>query len=126
MKLPAIFASPANMRTVLQGTTIFKKGDDSGEMYVVESGEVDILINGKVVETVRAEGFFGEISLIEDSLRTADAVARTDCKLLPVNRHHFLYMVDEIPQFALHVMKGMADRLRRADRRASGEVETED
>lgn len=126
MKLPAIFASPANMRTVLQGTTIFKKGDDSGEMYVVESGEVDILINGKVVETVRAEGFFGEISLIEDTVRTADAVARTDCKLLPVNRHHFLYMVDEIPQFALHVMKGMADRLRRADRRASGEVETED
>lgn len=126
MKLPEIFASPANMRTVLQGTPIFRKGDESGEMYVVESGEVEILINGVVVETVRAEGFFGEISLIEDSLRTADAVARTDCKLLPVNRHHFLYMVDEIPHFALHVMKGMADRLRRADRRALGEVETED
>lgn len=126
MKLPAIFASPANMRTVLKGTPIFKKGDDSGEMYVVDSGEVDIVINGVIVETVRSEGFFGEISLIEDSVRSADAVARTDCKLLPVNRHHFLYMVDEIPQFALHVMKGMADRLRRADRRASGEVETED
>ncbi len=126
MKLPAIFASPANMRTVLKGTPIFRKGDDSGEMYVVDSGEVDIVINGVIVETVRSEGFFGEISLIEDSVRSADAVARTDCKLLPVNRHHFLYMVDEIPQFALHVMKGMADRLRRADRRASGEVETED
>lgn len=126
MKLPAIFASPANMRTVLKGTPIFQKGDESGEMYVVDSGEVDILINGVVVETVRSEGFFGEISLIEDTLRTADAVARTDCKLLPVNRHHFLYMVDEVPQFALHVMKGMADRLRRADKRASGEVETED
>ena len=126
MKLPAIFASPANMRTVLKGTPIFKKGDDSGEMFVVESGEVDIVLNGVIIETVRAEGFFGEISLIEDSLRTADAVARTDCKLLPVNRHHFLYMVDEMPQFALHVMKGMADRLRRADRRAQGEVVTED
>jgi CRP/FNR family transcriptional regulator, cyclic AMP receptor protein len=126
MKLPAIFASPANMRTVLQGTPIFQKGDESGEMYVVDSGEVDILINGVVVETVRSEGFFGEISLIEDTLRTADAVARTDCKLLPVNRHHFLYMVDEVPQFALHVMKGMADRLRRADKRAQGEVESED
>lgn len=126
MKLPAIFASPANMRTVLKGTPIFKKGDDSGEMYVVDSGEVDIVINGVIVETVRSEGFFGEISLIEDTVRTADAVARTDCKLLPVNRHHFLYMVDEVPQFALHVMKGMADRLRRADRRALGEAEPED
>lgn len=45
-------------------------------------------------------------------------MAKTDCKLLPVNRHHFLYMVEEMPQFALHVMKGMADRLRNADRRA--------
>ena len=50
----------------------------------------------------------------------ADAIARTDCKLVPVNRHHFLYMVDEMPQFALHVMKGMADRLRNADKRAAG------
>jgi CRP-like cAMP-binding protein len=88
-------------------------------MFVVQSGEVDIILNGKVVETVGPEGFFGEISLIEDSARAADAIAKTDCTLLPVNRHHFLFMVDEMPQFALHVMKGMADRLRRADQRAA-------
>ena len=118
MKLPEIFASPANVRAVPQGTPIFNAGDESGEMFVVESGEVDILIHGVIVETVGPEGFFGEISLIEDSERTADAIARTDCRLLPVNRHHFLVLVDEMPQFALHVMKGMADRLRRADKRA--------
>lgn len=118
MKLPEIFASPVNVRTFAQGTPIFSVGDDSGEMFVVQSGEVDIIIDGRVVETVAPEGFFGEISMVEDSPRTADAVARTDCRLLPVNKHHFLYMVDEMPQFALHVMKGMADRLRRADQRA--------
>jgi CRP/FNR family transcriptional regulator, cyclic AMP receptor protein len=118
MKLPEIFASPANVRTVLQGTPIFNKGDESGEMFVVQSGEVDILINGVVVETIGPDGFFGEISLIEDSARAADAMARTDCKLLPVNRHHFLFMIEATPQFAIHVMKGMADRLRRADKRA--------
>jgi len=121
MKLPEIFASPANVRTILPGTAIFNIGDESGEMYVVQSGEVDIVLNGVVIETVGPDGFFGEISLIEDSARTADAVARTDCKLLPVNRHHFLFLVDEVPQFALHVMKGMADRLRRADARAAGQ-----
>jgi len=120
MKLPDIFASPANVRSVLQGTLIFNAGDDAGEMFVVQSGEVDILINGVVVETIGPDGFFGEIALIEESLRSADAVARTDCRLLPINRHHFLFMVDEMPQFALHIMKGMADRLRRADKRASG------
>jgi CRP/FNR family cyclic AMP-dependent transcriptional regulator len=119
MKLPEIFANPVNIRSFAKGTSIFNAGDDSGEMFVVQSGEVDIVLNGKVVETVGPEGFFGEISLIEDAARAADAVASTDCKLLPVNRHHFLYMVDEMPQFAIHVMKGMADRLRNADRRAA-------
>lgn len=121
MKLPEIFASPVNIRTFAQGAPIFSVGDDAGEMFVVETGEVDIVIDGKVVETVVPQGFFGEISLVEDSPRTADAIARTDCRLLPVNRHHFLYMVDEMPQFALHVMKGMADRLRRADQRAASD-----
>jgi CRP/FNR family cyclic AMP-dependent transcriptional regulator len=120
MKLPEIFSSPANVRAVPAGTRIFSQGDESGEMFVLDSGEVDILIHGVVIETVRAEDFFGEISLIEDSARSADAVARTDCRLLPINRHHFLTMVEEIPQFALHVMKGMADRLRNADKRAEG------
>lgn len=118
MKLPDIFASPANVRTVAQGTPIFRQGDDSGEMYVVDSGVVDILINGVVIESIFAEGFFGEISLIEDSARTADALARTDCKLLTINRHHFLSLIEVLPQFAIYVMKGMADRLRSADRRA--------
>jgi len=118
MKLPEIFANPVNIRAFAQGSPIFNAGDDSGEMFVVESGEVEIIINGKSVETIGPEGFFGEISLIEDSVRAADAVAKTDCRLLPVNRHHFLFLVDEMPQFALHVMKGMADRLRNADKRA--------
>lgn len=120
MKLPQIFSSPANIRSFVEGDVIFRTGDDSGEMFVVESGAVDIVINGELVETVGPEDFFGEISLIEDSQRAADAIARTDCRLLPVNRHHFLFMVDETPEFALHVMKGMANRLRMADKRAKG------
>ena len=118
MKLPEIFASPVNIRAFAQGVAVFKSGDDAGEMFVIQSGEVDIMIDGDVVETIGPDGFFGEMSLIDESARSADAIARTDCKLLPVNRHHFLFMVNETPLFALHVMKGMADRLRRAARHA--------
>lgn len=118
MKLPLVFSNPANTRACPKGTVIFQKGDEALEMFVVQSGEVDILINGEVVETIGPDGFFGEMSLIDDTARSADAVAKTECSLIPVNRHHFLFMVDEIPFFALHVMKGMADRLRKADRRA--------
>ncbi|MCB1277324.1 cyclic nucleotide-binding domain-containing protein [Prosthecobacter sp.] len=120
MKLPNVFSNPANIRSCPAGTVIFQKGDEALEMFVVQSGEVEILINGKAVETIGPDGFFGEMSLIDDSVRSADAVAKTDCTLLPVNRHHFLFMVDETPLFAIHVMKGMANRLRQADQRAAG------
>jgi CRP-like cAMP-binding protein len=119
MKLPQIFSNPTNIRSFPKDALIFQKGDEALEMFVVQSGEVDIVINGKVVETIGPDGFFGEMSLIDDSVRSADAVAKTECKLLPVNRHHFLFMVDETPLFAIHVMKGMAERLRKADQRAS-------
>ena len=88
-------------------------------MFVVESGEVNILIDGEVVEIIGPDGFFGEMSLIDDSARSADAVARTDCRLVTLNRRRLLFMVTEVPMFALHVMKGMADRLRKVARSAA-------
>ena len=113
MKLPQIFASSTSVQAFAKGDVIFKQGDPAGEMFVVESGEVNIVKDGKIVETISTDGFFGEMSLIDDTARSADAVAHTDCRLLTVNRRRFLFMVEEVPLFALHVMKGMADRLRK-------------
>ena len=43
------------------------------------------------------------------------AVALTNCKLAVVDQHRFSFMVDEVPFFAIRVMKVMADRLRRKE-----------
>ena len=82
----------------------------------MEEGEVDIVLDGTVLETVIPEQFFGEMSLIDHEPRSASAIARTDCKLLVLNQHRFNFFVDEIPFFAINVMKKMADRLRRTSR----------
>jgi CRP-like cAMP-binding protein len=50
-------------------------------------------------------------------------VARTDCRLAALDQRQFTFLVDEIPFFALRVMKVLADRLRKADRfKSSSEV----
>ncbi|WP_035615982.1 cyclic nucleotide-binding domain-containing protein [Haloferula sp. BvORR071] len=116
MKLPNLFTDPSRLRTFKVGDTIFKAGDPGNEMFIVDEGEVDIVINGTVVETVGPEHFFGELALIDEAPRSADAVARTDCKLAALDQRQFTFLVDEIPFFALRVMKVLADRLRRADR----------
>lgn len=82
-------------------------------MYVVKSGEVELVVADRVVEIVNEEGIFGEMALIEDGPRTATARAKTDCVLLPINQKRFEFMVHEVPEFALVVMRVLSQRLRR-------------
>jgi CRP/FNR family cyclic AMP-dependent transcriptional regulator len=116
MKLPNIFANDAVPVSYAAGKTIFETGQPRDLMFVVKEGEVDIRVGGKVVETVGVDGFFGEMALIDGGLRSATAVAKKDCTLVPINEKQFLFMVEEIPFFALHVMRTLTARLRQVDR----------
>ena len=115
MRFSNVFADTSKARPFPAGTTIFEKGDQGEEMYVVKEGEVDIVINDFRFETVLPDGIFGELSLIDQEKRIASAIARTDCYLQVIDKRHFLFLVQETPLFAIQVMKVMADRLRRVD-----------
>lgn len=88
-------------------------------MYVIKEGEVELIANCKVVEVVTTDSFFGEMALIEDGPRSASAIAKTDCKLIPINHQRFEFMVHEVPLFAIEVMKVLSKRLRRAAENAA-------
>jgi CRP-like cAMP-binding protein len=53
------------------------------------------------------------MALVDTAPRSARAVAGSDCQLIPVDPKWFCFMVEQTPYFARHVMKIMADRLRR-------------
>jgi CRP/FNR family transcriptional regulator, cyclic AMP receptor protein len=95
------------------GSLIFSEGDTGADrMYIVRSGTVDISIGNRLVETVQANGMFGEMALVDGEPRSAAARAREVCELAPIDRKLFVLMVDEAPNFALNVMRVMANRLR--------------
>ena len=101
------------------GQTIFDADEPGLAMFVILSGEVDILIGDKLLETLSAGNIFGELALIDDGPRSARAVARTECQLASADRRRFEFMVQETPYFALAVMQILADRLRRTDARVA-------
>jgi CRP/FNR family transcriptional regulator, cyclic AMP receptor protein len=113
MKLPNIFANEAVPHSYSAGNIIFKEGEPRDSMYVVQEGEVELKVGGQVVETVGPDGFFGEMALIDQGPRSATAVAKTNCSLIPINEKRFLYMVEETPFFAITVMRTLSTRLRR-------------
>ena len=95
------------------GATVVKAGEPGETMYIVTEGEVDILDGSTILETAGAGSIVGELALIDDGPRSATVVAKTDCRLVSLDRKRFQYMVQETPFFALAVMKVLADRLRK-------------
>ena len=63
-------------------------------------------------ETADPGSLLGEMALIEDTPRTANAVAKTASKLAQIDRRRFHFLIQQTPHFATHVMKTLADRLR--------------
>jgi CRP/FNR family cyclic AMP-dependent transcriptional regulator len=100
------------------GQHIFTAGQPGDVMYVVKEGEVEVIINGKVIDTVGPGGILGEMALIDKRPRSATAIAKTDCKLVSVNQQRFQRLVQQTPHFAIQVMKVMAQRLRQMDAQA--------
>jgi CRP-like cAMP-binding protein len=101
------------------GQTIFKEGDPGDLMYVVQSGEVDILLGDTLLETVGEGGVVGEMALVDSTARSATARARTDCRVVPLDETLFKNHIHQTPFFAIQVMRVMADRLRRMNERVA-------
>jgi CRP/FNR family transcriptional regulator, cyclic AMP receptor protein len=117
MPVTRLFEHSADAKDFAAGTMIFRAGDPPDFLYAVVEGQVDLIINGNHVETVEEGGIFGEMALIEKDERVATAVVKTDAKLVPVDERRFLFLVQQTPNFALHVMRVLSDRLRRMDAR---------
>ena len=107
-----LFPKDSDALEVPAGEFLFKEGDKRDVMYVLLEGEMDIRLGEYVVETAKAGALIGEMALIDDSPRAANAVAKTPCRLATIDKRRFHFLVQQHPQFATHVMKELADRLR--------------
>ena len=88
-------------RNFAKGKTIFKEGDLGDEFFVVVRGKVEIRSGDRHFETLGPDGIFGEMALIDDSPRSATAVALTDVTVAPIKENQFLFLVKNTPFFAL-------------------------
>jgi CRP/FNR family transcriptional regulator, cyclic AMP receptor protein len=111
----ALFRFATDTRVFSAGQTIFREGEAGDHLYVVQQGEVELRVHDRIVAVVGPSGILGEMALIDRKPRSATAVATIDSVLVPVDEAHFLRLVQQTPNFALQVMRVMADRLRKMD-----------
>jgi CRP-like cAMP-binding protein len=110
-----LFRLESDTVNLAPGELVFRQGEAGDAMYVLLEGNVDIIVGETVVETADRGALLGEMALIDNSPRSATAIARAPCRLVAIDRKRFIFMVQQTPNFSIHVMKVMAERLRRMD-----------
>jgi len=107
-------------RTFPRGETIFRTGDAGTALYLIESGRVKITTvsqDGKeaLVAIIGPGEIFGELSLFDTGLRTADARTMEPAVLHTLSHEVFKRYVQANPKVAWEMFRILAARLRRAD-----------
>jgi uncharacterized membrane protein len=99
---------------------LFQKGDSGDAMFLVESGRVRISLRDQdgdeVILADLAQGdFFGEMALIDGSLRSADAHVIEPARFAILSRDAFINFVRSNPDVAIEMLGALSRRLRRTD-----------
>jgi CRP/FNR family cyclic AMP-dependent transcriptional regulator len=115
MNLAELFRHETNLKALPSCETLFKEGDRGDLMYVLISGTADIIVHNQVVETIEPGAIVGEMAMIDEGGRSATVIAKSDCQLLPIDKKRFNFLIQQTPNFAVHVMRVIATRLRKTD-----------
>jgi uncharacterized membrane protein len=103
-----------------ENTFLFRTGDEGNAMYLIERGKVRICVktaDGRemtLTELGRGD-FFGEMALLDDQPRSADAIVAEEARLAVLSREHFLSFVRSSPNVMQELLTALANRLRHTD-----------
>lgn len=103
-----------------KGDRIFSEGSKGEHMYIVISGKVNISRDLRVLSRemnilLSDSDFFGEMAILDDYPRSANAIMHEEGLLLSIGKAEFRELLKRSPEFAIHIMATLAKRLRKAN-----------
>lgn len=102
-----------------KGEVIYADKEPGAEMYLVQSGAVDLyrVIAGQeeILATMEKGDFFGEDSLLDGSPRSTNARVREDAEVIIINGTIFDKMLKGNIEIAFRMMRKMAAKVRQAN-----------
>lgn len=102
------------------GHRIFSEGSRGEEMYIVISGKVNIsrdwgVLNREMNIILSDNDFFGEMAILDDFPRSANATMLEEGVLLSIGKREFRELIKKSPEFAVHIMSTLCKRLRKTN-----------
>jgi CRP/FNR family cyclic AMP-dependent transcriptional regulator len=112
-----------------EGATILEQDSLGSALFIIKEGKAAVrrreLVSGEAreVAVLREGELFGEMSLIEDQLVSADVVALTPVELLVLPRKEFEGLLTRNPALAVKIYRAfcrsLSDKLRKANVRVA-------
>jgi CRP-like cAMP-binding protein len=100
---------------------IFCEFEPGDTFYLIQSGKVKLVKNAgefeRILDILQPTEMFGEMAILEDSPRSATAIAVDDVKVLELNAQNFENLMLGNPQIALKLLRKFAKRIYDSKRR---------
>jgi len=103
--------------SIPKGETLFHAGDPGDAMYLVLDGSVSIRLDGQEIVSMGKRDCFGEMAVLDNLPRSADAVAAEDTELLRIDAQSFDELLQEKHQIVKGIFKVLSSRLRESTAR---------
>jgi CRP-like cAMP-binding protein len=104
-------------KTFQEGDLLFKEGDEPTHALIIQTGEVQILLNADqddqvILATVGPGGIIGEMALLDTTTRMATARATTGGAAIIVTKQVFDIKMQKTDPFVRGLLLILADRAR--------------
>ena len=129
-----LIGSICSERHYQSGDIIFEENTPGDELYVIANGEVEIQVDPSMVGKEQGQGLhtiatlrrgqsFGEVSLVDEGLRSAGAACSApDTYLIVIPRDKLMLLCDTYPQLGYRLMRNLAADLAMKIRHTDNQV----
>ena len=112
-------ASLMRRKAIRKGELLFRQGDEGTALYIIQQGRIRISVSRRTdtvaLATLGQGEFLGEMALLDDLPRSADAMALEDSQLYALNRKDFLSFLKNNENAVHAIIASLSLRLRRTD-----------
>jgi CRP-like cAMP-binding protein len=91
------------------GEYVFHEGDEGDRLYIIERGEVRLSrkipgVGEEAIAVLRRGACFGDMSVLDYSSRSMDAIVHSRCRLLTISRDDFRELLESDRELAYKVL----------------------
>ncbi|MFC1557090.1 Crp/Fnr family transcriptional regulator [candidate division KSB1 bacterium] len=110
---------PYSSRQFAKGETVFNEGDSNTEMFIIISGEAEVVKKVNEHEIILTKlgigDFFGEMAMFGDETRSATVRVAEDLETIVITKEEFISQFDDLPGWFTNMFEELINRIRAID-----------